>query len=277
MLLAVSACLAIAFGGCAPRAAAINAAAATAATAATAAAAAAADAAAGPVPATGAALEGTLQAGTAGAALKSAAVPAADEVPGPGVLDGKVIVVDPGHGGGQSNGGATGVTGLKEKDANLAIGLALKQAFETAGARVIMTRTTDDRPWIPGHPELDQLQARQYIAAHSGADLFISIHANWSPDPDASGLETYYYTGNQTEEQLAATMLADISKTTGMPARFAAGRHFAVLHDHPVPATLLELGYVSNAQDEANLRDPGFRKAVVEGIVDGARDYFAAR
>lgn len=185
-------------------------------------------------------------------------------------LAGMVIVVDPGHGGSQANGGATGITGLKEKDSNLQLGFALRDALTQAGARVVMTRTTDASPVIPGHPELDQLQARTYIAAHSGANLFISLHANWAPDPTASGLETYYYPGSQAGERLAVDMLRAISQAAQITPRFATSADYAVLHGHPVPAVLLELGYVSNPIDEAHLRSASFRADLVRGIVAGA-------
>lgn len=188
-------------------------------------------------------------------------------------LAGMVIVVDPGHGGSQANGGATGITGLKEKDSNLWLGLELRDALTQAGARVIMTRTGDASPVIPGHPELDQLLARTYIAAHSGANLFISLHGNWSPDPNVSGLETYYYPGSQAGRRLAEDMLWHISQAVDITPHFATSARYAVLHHHPVTAVLLELGYVSNAVDEAHLRSPSFRTALVRGIVAGATQF----
>ncbi len=106
------------------------------------------------------------------------------------------IVVDPGHGG--HDPGAIGQSGLQEKDVTLAIGLKLREKLkDELGLDVVMTRSTD--VFIP-------LEERTAIANKVGADLFISIHANASPNHNASGIETYYLNLAKTEKvaQLAA-------------------------------------------------------------------------
>ncbi len=190
-------------------------------------------------------------------------------------LAGLTIVVDPGHGGDVSwNGGATGVTGLQEKDVNLALGLSLRDALEKLGARVVMTRTTDAPAAFTGAPDEDPLEATTKITAASGADLFVSLHGNWWEDPSPEGIETYYYPGSQ-KGRAAATALANaLAKATGLPTRGPLANDYHVLHHHEVPATLLEIGYLSNPDDEALLRTNAFRARVVAAVVAGIRDYF---
>lgn len=184
-------------------------------------------------------------------------------------------MVDPGHGGDTSwNGGATGVSGLQEKEVNLAIGLSLRDALENLGARVVMTRTTDAPASFSGAPDEDPLDATTKIAAASGGDLFVSIHGNWWKDPTPNGIETYYYPGSERGRAAAAALADALTRATGLPTRGPMANNYHVLHYHEVPATLLEIGYLSNPGDEALLRTKAFRAKVVEAIVAGIRDYF---
>jgi N-acetylmuramoyl-L-alanine amidase len=92
------------------------------------------------------------------------------------------IVIDPGHGGHDT--GTIGPNGLEEKDLVLDVGRRLGKLLETRlGAEVVYTRKDD--VFIP-------LETRTAIANQARADLFVSIHANSSSDPDARGVETYY-------------------------------------------------------------------------------------
>ena len=115
------------------------------------------------------------------------------------------IVIDPGHGGHDT--GTIGPGGLREKDLALDVGLRLKALIEQElGSRVIMTRGDDT--FIP-------LEERTAIANRSGADLFISIHANASRDHSARGIETYYlnFTSNSEALEVAARENATSSES----------------------------------------------------------------
>ena len=104
------------------------------------------------------------------------------------------IVIDAGHGGHDT--GTIGPTGLLEKDLCLDVALRLGALISERlpGAEVIYTR--DDDTFIP-------LEQRTAIATQSKADLFISIHANSSPDPSARGIETYYLNFTSSPAALA--------------------------------------------------------------------------
>jgi len=102
------------------------------------------------------------------------------------------IVIDPGHGGHDT--GTIGPTGLNEKDVVLDVALRLKKLLEhSTGCEVIMTRSDDT--FIP-------LEERTAIANEKGADLFLSVHANASPDRNARGVETYYLNFTSSPEAL---------------------------------------------------------------------------
>src|SRR5581483_12114454 len=122
-------------------------------------------------------------AGLIAAILPAAASAAALRAP---PLAGKVIVVDPGHGGRDPGAIANGVN---EKDVNLAMGMDLKAVLESRGARVVMTRTSD----VALGPNTDaDLQARVNAAQSAHANAFVSIHANSTPNHDYTGATTYY-------------------------------------------------------------------------------------
>jgi len=103
------------------------------------------------------------------------------------------VVIDPGHGG--QNDGATGGKGLVEKDLVLDVSLRLgKLIADRMGAEVIYTRSDDT--FVP-------LEGRTALANEKKADLFLSIHANWSPAPVAAGIETYYLNFTDSADALA--------------------------------------------------------------------------
>jgi N-acetylmuramoyl-L-alanine amidase len=114
----------------------------------------------------------------------------------PAIAKVRRIVVDPGHGG--HDPGAIGAGGVREKDVVLQIGLKLaKELKDDLGLDVVMTRSTD---------VFLELQERTAIANQVGADLFVSVHANASPNRNTAGIETYYLNLAKTEKaaQLAA-------------------------------------------------------------------------
>jgi len=102
------------------------------------------------------------------------------------------IVIDPGHGGHDT--GTIGPNGLEEKDLVLDVSRRLGKLLQTRlGAEVIYTRKDDT--FIP-------LETRTAIANEEAADLFVSVHANSSHDPDARGVETYYLNFTSSSEAL---------------------------------------------------------------------------
>ncbi|MGH9434945.1 MAG: N-acetylmuramoyl-L-alanine amidase [Terriglobia bacterium] len=113
------------------------------------------------------------------------------------------IVIDPGHGGKDT--GTIGPTGLEEKNLVLDVALRLRKLIQRRmGCQVIMTRSTD--VFIP-------LEERTAIANEYGADLFISIHANASHDPNARGIETYYLNFTSDPEALKLAARENASST----------------------------------------------------------------
>jgi N-acetylmuramoyl-L-alanine amidase len=117
-------------------------------------------------------------------------------------------MIDPGHGG--YDPGTSSVSGVQEKDLALAIARRLEHALSERGLRAEMTRTND--VFVP-------LPERTAIANRAGADLFVSIHLNWSPNTMTSGIEVYYL--NNTTDR--ATIRLARMENAGAPATYGAG------------------------------------------------------
>ncbi len=166
------------------------------------------------------------------------------------------VVVDAGHGG--YDNGAKAVRGMPEKMLTLDVARRLKPLLEARGYRVVMTRTTD--VFIP-------LGGRTGISNSHPDAAFVSIHFNSSPRRAANGVETYYY--NPRSAPLASNILREIACCYGSHSRGTKFARYYVLHHNERPATLLELGFVSNAKENACLQDPRVRQVLAERIAAG--------
>jgi N-acetylmuramoyl-L-alanine amidase len=180
-------------------------------------------------------------------------------------LKGKTIVLDPGHGG--IDDGTTSITGTHEKTLTLATAIAVEQKLKKAGANVIMTRTNDT--YIP-------LQQRADLSNQNHADAFISFHYNWSNDPAANGLEDFYYQKSR-DNTLASDILNEVTKTTRLRTLGTTFDDLDVLRNNTQPSTLIELGFLSNKQENSNVENSSFRNHVAQGVYLGLLDYFSTK
>ena len=174
-----------------------------------------------------------------------------------------VVALDAGHGG--SDPGAIGPTGIQEKDVVLAIALDLQQLLVEHHIDVVMIRNAD--VFVP-------LADRAQIAARGGATLFVSIHANASTDPNATGTQTFF--ADRGSQPFAAVMLDEVSRGTGLAPRGTTQAAFKVLVDSTqLPAVLVETAFITNAREEQMLRDPGFQQSMAQSILKGMQRYLS--
>ena len=165
------------------------------------------------------------------------------------------IVIDAGHGGHDS--GTLGADGIEEKDVVLDVALRLgKLLHDRLGAEIIYTRSDDT--FVP-------LETRTAIANKAQADLFLSIHANSSPDESARGVETYYlnFTSDPTALDVAARenavsdqsihQLSDLVKKIALKDKIAESREFA--------SDVEDSLYAGLQRGNAGLKDRGVKKA----------------
>ncbi|BBB93129.1 MAG TPA: N-acetylmuramoyl-L-alanine amidase [Methylomusa anaerophila] len=186
-----------------------------------------------------------------------------------GVLRGKVIVVDPGHGG--SNPGAMAY-GTRESDNNLAVSLKLRDKLAKAGAVVIMTRETDRTVAAEGGTLGQELAARVDIAESNHADMFVSVHSNYNTDPTIAGAMTFYPSGRSSE--LARSIQSALIQETATVDKGVSPATYYVLRNTSMPSILVEMGFVTNKAESARLQDEGYRTKLAQGIYNGIVRYF---
>lgn len=190
------------------------------------------------------------------------------------ILKGKKITIDPGHGG--SDSGAIGPTGLYEKTATLHIGLNLAEMLKESGAKVYITRKTDKDVAPQPATDVEELQSRVDVANNSDSDIFVSIHLDSFTAPSAKGTTGYYYVnGSSASERLATYIKEGVIEQIGTVDRGTKTSNFYVVKHTAMPATLLEVAFVSNPDEEAILAsDEGAKKAAV-GIFNGIVRFFS--
>ena len=185
-------------------------------------------------------------------------------------LKDKVIAIDPGHGG--TDPGAVGLNGTQEKTVTLAVAQRLQALLERAGAKVIMTRQTDRDVYGPNSSATDELGAR--VVAAGKADIFISIHANSFTDRSVSGTATYYYSKSLYDAMLAQNLQAGLIKAGNLTNRGISSANFYVIKRSAMPASLIELAFISNPNEEALLKAPDFQQRMAQGIYQGIDNFF---
>lgn len=207
-----------------------------------------------------------------------------------------LIVIDPGHqeygnsgqepvGPGASetkakvSGGTRGTaTGVPEYELTLDIGLQLRDELEARGYKVIMVRETN---------EVDISNSeRAAVANEADADAFIRIHANGSDNHGVTGAMTICQTpgnafnGNLYEEsrRLADCVLDAYTEKTGIDYEYVwetdtmSGINWA-----QVPVTIIEMGYMTNADEDILMQDPQFQEKMTDGIADGIDAFMAQK
>lgn len=181
-----------------------------------------------------------------------------------GPLSGLQIVVDAGHGG--KDPGAIG-NGLNEKDVVLDVAKRLKTKLESAGAKVIMTRESDEFP---------SLEDRVVIANRAKANSFVSIHANSFSKPTAYGTETYWdsqYFGPESKA-LAQSIQTQLVRYLGTYDRGVKQAPFYVIKNSYMPSVLAELAFISNSEDAKKLGDPKYRESAATALYTGVMNYY---
>ena len=177
-----------------------------------------------------------------------------------GKLTGRLICINPGHGG--SDPGACG--DLRESDMNLTVALILGPMLAERGARVVYTRTTDVR--VP-------LSDRPVIANNAGVDLFVSIHHNGASSPTAHGTETICYPGSTLGIKLATLTLNGICNRLGTYRRGVIQRDDSDVTFTDMPAVITEGFFVTNPTEVAKF-NAGGAELEAQGILDGILAYF---
>lgn len=182
-------------------------------------------------------------------------------------LAGKSILIDPGHGG--KDPGAISYSGKYEKYINLEVAVNLKSVLEDMGAKVYLTRTGDY--YITN-------KERGKMADTLGTDILLSIHHNALNNNDYFGLSTYYntikYTSPSYGFDLAKAIYLNAVTINGVYRDGILDRNYEVLRETNTPAALIEIGFMTNPQEEMNIYNGSFQNIMVHKIANGIVDYF---
>ncbi len=154
------------------------------------------------------------------------------------------IFIDQGHNPTNPNAGAEG-NGLREQDLTYEIGVLTANLLrQNPNFEVMLSRPTPET--VLGTTNATSLSARTSAANSWGADYFISLHANASTIPTATGCEGYVYSLSSAATPLAEQILQGIYANTGIPVRGVFARPtLYVLRRTAMPATLIEMGFIT--------------------------------
>lgn len=202
-----------------------------------------------------------------------------------GRLKGVTICLDPGHG--FSNGGTVapeefGVD-VVEQYITLDVSLKLRDLLLEQGAEVVMTRDSDfEKGKTATEYKSISLDRRCEIGNACRPDLFLSIHCDsFEDDPSVNGAKFYYYDApdrDETElERLIGSMQLGVGALTGSEVDREIQKGvsaFQVVRKVNYPSTLLEMGFVTNREDAANMADDAWRAKLAQGLYDGIVGYF---
>lgn len=179
-----------------------------------------------------------------------------------------IVVIDAGHGG--SDGGAGNTLDgnyIKEKDINLSVATKVASILRENGIHVEMTRTGDT------YPTLDE---RAEFANWLNASIFVSVHSNSVENaPNANGIEVFYATENNGDsyglrsQELANSILNRLIANTGAKSRGVKTASHAVTRKSNMPASLVEIGFMTNETELRNLVDENYQYRLAVGIAEG--------
>jgi N-acetylmuramoyl-L-alanine amidase len=186
----------------------------------------------------------------------------------------ELIIVDAGHGG-KDAGASSKRESYEEKELTLETALLIADYLKQNGYKTILTRTQDI--FVP-------LVTRAEIANSLNADLFVSIHYNYSSSKDAKGIEVFYYKEEKKEtpsfriaqsKELGEEVLKKIVKSTGADSRGVKEANFAVVRQTKMPAILIEAGFLSNPRELEKIKDPQYKQSLAKGIANAVDQYLA--
>lgn len=180
-------------------------------------------------------------------------------------LSGRVIAVDPGHGG-EDRGVCYFPSNLIEKEINLDVARRVASRLEAKGARVVFTR--DEDAFI-------SLDERAAVANETGADLLLSIHTNRIPGhPECFGAQTFYFPTSEEGKRLAQLLQEELLKVDPENYRSALPGNYRVLRLSQMPGVIVEIGFLTNERDRELIATEAYRDRIAEAILLGVLRYF---
>lgn len=192
-------------------------------------------------------------------------------------LSGKVIILDPGHGG--PDGGAAGKDGTTEEAITLSVSKKLRTYLQEAGATVYLTReedkdlASDETKGLSRRKSEDIRNRLNFIHDHK-ADIFLSIHLNALPSTRWRGAQTFYYPSKDENKHLAKMIQSEIIRNLENTNREALAKTEMYLLKHAeIPGALVEIGFLSNVDERELLKQENYQDKMAASIYEGVLRY----
>ena len=191
----------------------------------------------------------------------------------------KVIVIDPGHGG--IDGGAKSENGVIEKDINLSISLKTKDALESKGYKVIMTRSEDVGLYTEGkkvrEKKIEDLGNRVKIKKENKCDAFISIHQNMFPQKNCKGAQVWS-ANNEPSQKLGKIIQQkfkeEVDQNNKREAKVAK-KEYKILNDgYEGASVIVECGFLSNPEECELLGKEDYQNKIANTLANAIDEYF---
>lgn len=183
---------------------------------------------------------------------------------------GKTVAIDPGHGT-VDKGVVHRESGVAESPINLSVSLKLKQILSRQKYAVVLTRDAETQELIGNREELKR---RIDIATSNNADIYVSLHVNQYPDPSCFGAQCFYNPQKPESQLLALLIQEELKALEPENFREALPQDLFILREAPMPAVLVEMGFISNPQDRQKLQDPSYQEKIAKAIAEGINRYF---
>lgn len=192
---------------------------------------------------------------------------------------GRVVLIDPGHGG--KDPGASG-HGVVEADVNLAVGRLLAEQLSRAGLVVVLTRTTTNGilgpDWHGKNRQRAELQARTGLGNAIGADAYLSIHCNfWPGRGKAVGAQVFLdERASRASCLLGEAIMENLRRGTNTRRQISRRIEHFVLENVRVPVVTVEMGFLSDPGEAVKLADPSYQRRIAHLIGQGVLTYLHA-
>ncbi len=181
----------------------------------------------------------------------------------------------------EKTGGAVSKNGVKESDINLKIAFKLKNILEQNGIEVILTRSNenaiyDNRIKTLKQKKISDLKNRVKIGNNSGANIFISIHLNKTTQEKYYGWQCFFYEKNKESIKLAKSIQQGLNDTIKIENTREALKieNIYIMENIKIPTTIVECGFLSNANEEQLLQTEEYQEKLAHGIYNGICNYF---
>lgn len=184
------------------------------------------------------------------------------------------VVLDAGHGG--EDGGAIGISTLvREKDINLSITKKLKLLFESAGARVVLTREDENSLCAGKYSKLEDMRARKKIIDQNQPYIIISVHCNSFPQSkNVKGAQMFYLPNSESGKILAEQIQKSIQKNVDKDNdRQVKGEDFYMLKCGNSTSVMIECGFLSSPEEEKRLCSDEYQDMLAYAVFDGTSNF----